>query len=478
MSREVPAPEGNDRPDDSISQQKAKAAAESLVPTLAEANVSKSDSTAEADLSEQSSQLQPKAKVALIRKLIAQLETDQIQTILEFGLREIGDRHRRKAASSVDQNTRLLLKKDYSYQDRGLTEPTQYYVYLRRRKPKLDRYIGALFYIPQGCTLSYFMDAEGRIVFNPPHNVFQMQDAKNRAVTQIVRLVCLQPPPPEYTFTKQQSDTPDIHLHLEYLDPQTQQSITQQAYPFPACMYEGGVLDRYRWEVCAITKEELLPAALSAEPAMLHQSSELSVEEPFPAAKAASSFVSQPATYPLLDCGLSVSADDAAQSPPNAELSSNRCEGVSAPPARRVLELPTKALTFYLVDRHDLDVVIKRLRLWAAWSEKAMPQSRWEVVQDGDTYTLINAHFKRRILKLSVANAAIVLENSLPVVMRWFHDLGLAVSQTQNRKQYSAAQLKLAHSLFVDMSLSQTDPIVVLKQLFGVDFSKSLLNKT
>lgn len=103
-----------------------------------------------------------------------------------------------------------------------------------------------------------------------------------------------------------------------------------------------------------------------------------------------------------------------------------------------------------------------------------MPQSRWELVQDGTTYTLMNAHFKRRILRFSSDRASVAFENSLPVLVRWFHDLGLAVSQAQNQRQYSAAQLQLAHSLFVDMSLPQTDPIVVLKKLFGVEFSKSL----
>lgn len=488
MSREVPRRGINERLEDSISQPQSEAKTEQDIAAsaVAEVDASRRDSAADAVLSEQASQLQPKAKVALIRKLIAQLDTDQIQTILEFGLREIGDRHRRKATSAADQNTRLLLKKDYSYQDRGLTEPTQYYVYLRRRKPKLDRYIGALFYIPQGCTLSYFMDAEGRIVFNPPHNVFQLQDAQNRAVTQIVRLVCLQPPPPDYTFTKQQSDTPSIHLHLEYLDSTTYQPITQQAYPFPACMYEGGALDRYRWEVSAIPLpgERLHPALPVGQPESLPQQpsaqlvAPLSVEEPFPGAAAASPFLPTPAVVsPAPDSGLSTLADNSSQ-PVQSPASTSLYKESSAQPARRVLELPTKAPTFYLVDRRNSDVILKRLRLWATWSEKAMPQSRWEVVQDGATYTLMNVHFKRRILKLSAEQASITLENSLPVVMRWFHDLSLAVSQTQNRKQYSAAQLKMARSLLVDMSLPQTDSIIVLKQLFGVEFSKAPSSRT
>lgn len=372
----------------------------------------------------QASKLTVRTKVALIRKLMTQLDAEQIQAILEFGLQEISDRRRHGNSTSLTPNTRLLLKKDYSYQERGLSEPTQYYVYLRRRKPKLDRYIGALFYLPQGCTLSYYLDPEGQIIFNPPHNVFQLQDAKNSAIIQIVRLLCLTPPPPEYTFAKQQNDIPDIQLHVEYLDSQTYQAIAKQVYPFPSCMYEGGRLDRYRWEVSTIVP--------SPEP----------------------SVVLSPAPKPQTLSESFVTA--------SAIVNSSE---------RRVLDSPKlKPIVISLVNQTELESILKRMRLWAAWSEKAMPQSRWEVVQNGDAYSLINATFKRQILKVSANSASITLENSLPVLTKWFHDLGLAVSQAQNQRQYSVAQLKLARNLFVDTSLPQTDPVLFLKQLFGVEF--------
>ncbi len=102
-----------------------------------------------------------------------------------------------------------------------------------------------------------------------------------------------------------------------------------------------------------------------------------------------------------------------------------------------------------------------------------MPQSRWELVQNGTVYTLMNARFQRRILRFSAEQSAIMLENSLPVLVKWFHDLSLSVSQAQNQRQYSTAQLKLAHSLFVDMNLPQKDPIAVLRKLFGIEFTKA-----
>ncbi|MBD2075727.1 hypothetical protein H6F86_17885 [Phormidium sp. FACHB-592] len=472
MSREVPVPVANEGDVQSLPPADAKALTEPFDSSLSfEVDISlPEDLTVAGGIIDQINQLKATVKVALVRRLMTQLQTEQIQTILECGLREIGDRHRRGIAPT--QNTRLLLKKDYSYQDRGLSDPNQYYVYLRRRKPKLDRYIGTLFYVPQGCTLDYFLDAEGRLVFNPPHNVFQLQDCKNPAVKQLVRLLYLEPPPPDYTFDKQQNDTPDIHLHVEYLDLKTHQPIAKQVYPFPLCMHEGGRLDRYRWDVTPLTLKPI---------AVLHDPSDCTSVVPSTAEKLVAS------SHTQADPTLSLSSQAVArlsefQPPPIAARSSqaaikppfNRAP-TGPPPVRRVLELPaTKWLTFALSNSSDTDVILKRMRLWVTWSKKAMPQSPWELIQEGTTHTLMNAHFKRRILRFSSDRSAMAFENSLPVLVRWFHDLSLAVSQSPNQRQYSAAQLQLAHSLFVEMSLPQTDPVAVLKHLFGVDFSKTL----
>ncbi len=459
MSREVPALGANEglvrttlKPVDELAEQSDQ-------PQISSTDVSL-DNEVECgtDLLDRAIQLQPRAKIALIRKLLVQLETDQIQTVLECGLREIGDRHRRGVSSALtNHNTRLLLKKDYSYQERGLSEPTQYYVYLRRRKPKLDRYIGALFYIPEGCTLSYCLDAEGCIVFNPPNNVFHLRDCKDSSITQRVRLICLEPPPPDYTFTKQQNDVPAIRLHLEYLDLETGQPLSKQAYPFPACMYEGGMLDRYRWEVSTLSLSADLPESL-VRSSIYHPSSgelpNLSQVTPSEVAAKRVPELNQPSEIgqELLEAPTKVTPSN----------------------SRQVLEIPTvKMLTFRLVKPSDADVIVKRMRLWVTWSEKAMPQSRWELVQNGTVYTLMNARFQRRILRFSAEQSAIMLENSLPVLVKWFHDLSLAVSQAQNQRQYSTAQLKLAHSLFVDMNLPQKDPIAVLRKLFGTEFAKA-----
>ncbi|MBW4580768.1 MAG: hypothetical protein KME42_14475 [Tildeniella nuda ZEHNDER 1965/U140] len=475
MSREVPDPDVNGGLVQATPQAVTVAEPFSQAMPL-EADCSLAGDLAAADgVLDRVSQLKAKAKVALIRQLMTQLEADHIQTILEFGLREIGDRHRR-GVSSENHNTRLLLKKDYSYQDRGLNEPTQYYVYLRRRKPKLDRYIGTLFYVSQGCTLDYFMDVEGRMVFKPPHNVFQLQDCTNPAVNQVVRLLCLEPPPPDYTFDKQQNDTPDIQLQLEYLDLKTHQPIAKQTYPFPACMHEAGRLDRYRWEVTPLLLSPTaspLSKPLDRLPSLAPLAADSLLAASQRRADLSDHSLSGDVGTRLNEFNQAAIVDPTARV--NIEPTVNFAEPVVPLAPRRVLELPaTKWLTFYLSNCRNLDTLLKRMRLWVAWSEKAMPQSRWEIVQDGTTYTLMNAHFKRRILQLSSDRASIAFDNSLPVLVRWFHDLGLAVSQTQNQRQYSTAQLQLAHSLFVDMSLPQTDPLIVLKKLFGVEFSKTV----
>lgn len=456
MSREVPALGTDEGLVQASLQDDLELVAEPFSPTdYADAAITQdSDAEYSSDLLVQATRLQAKTKVALIRKLITQLETDQIHSILESGLKEIGNRYRHGSNAVItNHNTRLLLKKDYSFQERGLDEPSQYYVYLRRRKPKLDRYIGALFYIPGGCTLSYFLDAEGRIVFNPPSNIFQLQDSKNPSVMQTVRLVCLQPPPPDYTFTKQQNDTPEIYLHLEYLDSKTYQPLSTQVYPFPACMHEGGKLDRYRWEVSML---KLSPEV--AEPSTTHLSNtNYSLERELSRLPEVVNADGSPIQHPSksIEYSPSIPATTSSQS------------------SRRVLEISgSKPLTLHLCDSNHADAILKRMRLWVSWSEKAMPQSKWEIVQNEDIYKLMNARFKRQILSFSRTQLTVTLENSLPVLVKWFHDLSLSVSQAQNQRQYSTAQLKLAHSLFVDMSLPQKDPVVMLKKLFGVEFSK------
>ncbi|NJR52990.1 MAG: hypothetical protein HC780_28970 [Leptolyngbyaceae cyanobacterium CSU_1_3] len=264
---------------------------------------------------------------------------------------------------------------------------------------------------------------------------------------QLVRLICLEPPPPDYTFAKQQNDVPGIQLHLEYLDLQTYQPIAKQIYPFPLCMHEGGKLDRYRWEVTAVT--------LSSEGSVSRKHSpQTSVVEPLPDINSVPSSPKFDLDTPTLP--------DAIAAP------------IAVQSSRRVLELQPKSLTLYLCDRGDAEAILKRMRLWVTWSEKAMPQSRWELTQNDDGYTLMNARFQRRIVRFSPSSNSVVSEHSLPVLMKWFHDLSLSVSQTHAQRQFSAVQLKLAHTLFVEMSLPQTDPTIALKKLFGVEFSETL----
>lgn len=372
----------------------------------------------------------------VLQQLFRQLNVKSLTAVLELGQQELsGRRNAKSTAASPPRETALTLKKDYTYQDRGLSEPTQYYVYLRRRKPKLDRYIGTLFYVPTGCVLNYVSDGQGNLIFQPPHNVFQLTDAKNPNLTKVVRLLRLEPPPADYTFTKQQQDTPAIYLRVEFLQPLTLEVISEQCLPFPSCMHEGGVLDRYRWDVA------LVPPPLQD--------------------------MAAPTPELLADLVLTQ---------PTGSTSARKSAPTNPPPSTPVLNLPlTKSSTFYVNQATDVEGLVERMRLWVSWSEKAMPQSRWAIAQTADEYTLMNATFKRSILSVSPTDASVTLHGTLPVIVKWFHDLSLAVSQSQSQKRYNFNQLKLAHNLFVDMSLPQTDPLQLLKKLFGVEFSTQSL---
>jgi hypothetical protein len=481
MDCEIPVPVAGKRLSQATMARSAKPAVQPAVSASHQAKLSlemiapNQNQTVDQSVLDQVNHLETRDKVALVRELITQLRTDQIEAVLEFGQREIADRQRHVTTSAATEGrtTCLLLKKDYTYQDRGLTEPMQYYVYLRRRKPKLDRYIGTLFYVPQGCTLSYFPDAEGRIFFNPPHNVFHLKDSKNPLAAQVVRLICLEPPPPEYTFTKQQDDVPLIYLRLEYLDVKTFQPLSEVFYPFPACMYEGGQLDRYRWEVSTV----MLPSDLEHPVGLVDRQPADRLDLP------PESQISLPPSSRMKSASvgnLHTAKPEKGTSPEKNASASSQVQtkedavhdGDTTKP-RRILELPPSSTLFYLANPHDSAAVLERMRLWTTWSEKAMPQSRWEMVQNDTSHTLRNVNFKRKILSFSQAQFSIALENSLPVLVKWFQALSLAVSQAQSQNQYSSAQLKLARSLFVEMSLPQDDPLMMLKKLFGVKFVKT-----
>ncbi|WP_088888822.1 hypothetical protein [Leptolyngbya ohadii] len=444
MNRKVPAPDNKEMPDQTglVQQDEAAPSDATLADSaLSDSTIMQPDSRDDLEnilqdhpvLLSQLVSLPPEIKVALMHHWMNQLSQEQLHALVSFGQQQLTS-VAESLPASVERQTRLVLKKDYSYQEQGLSQPTQYYVYLRRRKPKLDRYIGTLFYVPQGCTLSYKINAEGQVLFLPPHNLFQLKDSQNPLAVRLVRLLYLEPPPPDYTFTKQQHDSPHIHLHLEYLDPFTYQLQSRECYPFPFCMHEGGPLDRYRWDV----------SIASAVPSESEQVSGVSNHS---------------------------SPRSTADSP------------------RRVSEGLSDSAQFVLLNFAQSSLILERMQLWVTWSERAMPQSPWEIVQtnlpdaanqaasktnqSGSTYTLVHSDSGRTILSYQPDRAIVYFSHSLPVVIKWFQDLGLAVSQTQDQRHYTAAQLKLAHSLFVNMSLAQTDPLVVLKQLFGVPFTKN-----
>jgi hypothetical protein len=421
--------------------------AETLRPQLDATNPAKQSDAAEdpppekgTQLSEVvnlATQLNPPDKLLCIRQLITQLKPSQIQAIVEFGQKVLTEPERYKTVLLNHRETCLILKKDYTYQERGLSEPTQYYVYLRRRKPKLDRYIGTLFYLSQGCALSYISDAEGRILFQPPHNVFCLTDAKDPSTTQLVRLIGLEPPPANYTFTKQQVDTPQITLQVEYLESVSMRVTERRALPFPSCMHEGGKLDRYRWDVSVF--QPLIPTELIPTPPV-------SIE----------------------------TSSNSESIPPQMTIESNRDAPPSPTKSPQVLQLPSiKSSTYYLIDSAAIDQVVERIRLWVSWSEKAIPQAKWTITQTETTYTLMSTNFKRSILSVTTEPASVVLNGSLPIVVKWFHDLSLAVSQSQSQHRYSFAQLKLAHNLFVEMSLPQKDPVLLLNKLFDTEFAQT-----
>lgn len=431
------------------------------------------------ELFDLASRLDARTKQALCQLLLTQLNTDQVREAVDFGKSELATREGKISSRKPQERcTRLVLKKDYSFQKLNLADPTQYFVYLVRRKPKLDRYIGTLFYIPEGFPLSYFPDAEGRIVFTAPNNLFKLSDSQS-AQSQVVRLVSIDPPPPEYTFEKGQEDVPELYLRLDYLNPVTYELKASERYPYPACMYEGGKLDRYRWSVAPLVLSPDAQSklqAMSLESGQSGQALQIDQTELLPATQRRES--------------LSVSSQTSQTITQLTELADHRAIAASPAPAPGspsprpkkfiLTDLPkANTATYYLFNPEQGKAVLERLWLYAALSELAIPQAKWVIEQNPDrqtVYQLVNSKSKRLIVQFSLEDSAITLQNSFPVITTGFRDLARSASQMQNDPRITREQRTFMHKLHVEMGLPQQNPLEILEKLFGVKFQDAPVN--
>ncbi|HEY9643341.1 MAG TPA: hypothetical protein V6C57_22825, partial [Coleofasciculaceae cyanobacterium] len=392
----------------------------------------------------------------------------QAREIIDFAKSELAAREGRVSAirKPPERCTRLVLKKDYSFQKLNLAHPTQYFVYLVRRKPKLDRYIGALFYISQGFPLSYFPDADGRIVFTQPNNVFKLVDSQSLQ-TQVVRLVSVDPPPPDYTFERGQEDTPEIYLRLDYLNPVTYEPLNSECYPYPNCMYEGGELDRYRWKVEPLVLPLEVQTRLQSIPSAQPLSSAPGVEADLvPVVQRRESLSVSSQTAQAITQLTALGDNAAAASTPAVPAATPR-------PKKFILtDLPkANTATYYLADPAQGQRVLERLRLYALLSEMATPHAKWIIEQKSDkatVYRLVNSKTKRLIVQFAADDASVTLQNSFPVIMTAFRDLARSASQTSQRM--TREQQTLIHKLHVEMGLPHKNPLEILEKLFGVGF--------
>ncbi|MBI4783774.1 MAG: hypothetical protein HY785_21030 [Oscillatoriophycideae cyanobacterium NC_groundwater_1537_Pr4_S-0.65um_50_18] len=425
------------------------------------------------ELFEMALRLDPQAKQSLCQLLLTQLSAEQTREVIDFSRSELAAREGKGSLTRkpAERCTRLVLKKDYSFQKLNLAHPTQYFVYLVRRKPKLDRYIGALFYVPSGVSLSYFPDAEGRIVFTPPHNVFKLVDSES-AQTQVVRLASIEPPPAEYTFERGQEDVPEIYLCLDYLDPVTYEWVRSERYHYPTCMYEGGKLDRYRWKVEPLELPVEIQTRLQSLPAISEQTLSLPVEETgllSGVQRRESLSVSSETAHTITQ--LTALADSAAIAPATQAPATPAVSATPRPKKFILTELPkANTATYYLADPQQSVVVLERLRIFAALSELAMPHAKWVVEERSDTaiHRLVNSKTKRLIVQFSTDETAVMLQNSFPVIMTAFRDLARSASQTSQRM--TREQQSLTHKLHVEMGLPHKNPLEILEKLFGVTF--------
>lgn len=180
-------------------------------------------------------------QLEVLQQLFLQLENQQLDQIIQAASNELDNRQ--KAL------TRLMGKRDYKFYQKGKTR--QVYIYVRRRqRQNVSCYLGELFLIPEGHAYQFCSSPDGGLLF-PENNIFRLSDPKTGR-SHVIKLLKLDPPPPDYDIPDPGSKEPidlQLKLHLELLNPVTLQPQDRRFTYFPTCMHGAGQLSQSVWQV-------------------------------------------------------------------------------------------------------------------------------------------------------------------------------------------------------------------------------------
>lgn len=367
--------------------------------------------------------LHPRQKVSLIRHLITQLPSYELEPLKKFIKEEENERDQIEQQGGMPSKLkipvhRIKVKKDYSFRKFGLTCPQQYYISISAKyKVHGDIYMGVLFFVEAGYVLDYVSSRLGALQFNPETSVFRLESSRSSQY-MIVRLVMLTPPPPDYDVMKIRpviyNQIPSF-LHVEILDDNLQ-IVEREQYQFPACMFRSGVFDRDYWDQVTVVKA----ASAASAPKTAQKDSQVS--------------------------GFSQ----------------------SVPPKIRDIRQPKMQpnSTFIIVNQAKTSLMTSYLRQLAVLSQKALPDSPWQLNLSNLNYKLLHSS-QRTIVEIRV-NTQEVLPGKMPlnVLSEWCRDLGVQISQNASSTRYSERDKEIGRNLMIEFSAEVTDPLTFLEKFF------------
>jgi hypothetical protein len=122
------------------------------------------------------------------------------------------------------------------------------YVYVLRRRDGVQRCLGAL--LPVEHDYQYRLPEAGGIVFSQ-HEQFRLTHKSDPQQVKLIRLLRLDPPPPDYDFEDDQPLNLQVGLHFESLNPFTYQPQSVHQVDFPDCL-KTGIFRKKDWHFEAI----------------------------------------------------------------------------------------------------------------------------------------------------------------------------------------------------------------------------------
>lgn len=383
--------------------------------------------------------LHPRQKISLIKRLITQLPSLELEVLQKLIESEEKNRIEREEGILPDPGDRPLhrikIKKDYNFKKQGFPFPQQYFVSIAQKyRVHNDIYLGVLFFIKRGYPLNYVISKQGVVQFDPKTSLFRLESSIDRGKVKFVRLVMLIPPPPDYNVMKIRSGNLEripCFLHVEILD-NSFQIVDREQYQFPSCMYRREALDRDYWDIVSVVEETEI------------------------------------AQNPALDSDpLTSSSNSEASSSSRLNIPASKTKPVRLPRVISQPQMQPDSTAFIIVNKAKTSLMTSYLRQLSVLSQKAFGSSSWKLNLKNLNYRLLHSS-ENLIVEIRVNDQEVLIGGDVPlnVLSDWCRNLGVEVSQNASSTRYSEREREIARNLMIEFSAPIVDSLAFLEKFF------------